>query len=390
MIDDARPYTFDRVVRILITAGVLLALYWLVVSTASVLIPLAVGVLLAYLLNPLVDLVERRIRNRTAAVLVTVGALFSLLLIAGILLVPRLSGEFGNFVHLLLSLVEPGSEFRGRMKAALPTSLVDQIEAALAEQDLQSFLREHRDIGAFAVSAVRWAVPQLLGVVSGTLALLGTFMQVLLVGLYLVFILIDYRSLKGRWKGYLPPRYRENVVSFLDEFNAAMSQYFRGQFVVAMIVGVLFAVGFTIVGIRMGILLGLFIGILNMVPYLQLVGVPPALLLGIMTAVEKGQSVWWYLIGVAIVFAVVQGLQDAVITPRVMGKATGLRPVVILFSVLFWGKLLGFLGLLLAIPLTCLGIAYYRRFITRQQAEMDVESAPAPMPAPSGEVPPNA
>ena len=80
-----------------------------------------------------------------------------------------------------------------------------------------------------------------------------------------------------------------------------------------------------------------------------------------MTAVEKDGSFWGYVAGVGIVFVVVQVLQDLVITPRIMGKVTGLRPVIILFGVLFWGKLLGFLGLILAIPLTCLGLAYYRR-----------------------------
>ena len=110
-------------------------------------------------------------------------------------------------------------------------------------------------------------------------------------------------------------------------------------------------------GLRMAILLGLFIGALNMVPYLQVVGVVPAVMLAGITALEQNSSFLGYLIGVAVVFVVTQVLQDALITPRVMGRTTGLRPVIILFCVLFWGKLLGFLGVLLAIPLTCLGLA---------------------------------
>jgi predicted PurR-regulated permease PerM len=120
----------------------------------------------------------------------------------------------------------------------------------------------------------------------------------------------------------------------------------------------------------MGVLLGLIIGMMNMVPYLPIVAAPVVYLLAIMTAVEQGQSIWWYIIGVTLVSLISQALQDAVLTPRIMGSATGLRPVVILFSVLFWGKLLGFLGLLLAIPLTCLGIAYYNRMLARQQSQM--------------------
>ncbi|UCG34038.1 MAG: AI-2E family transporter, partial [Phycisphaerales bacterium] len=115
------------------------------------------------------------------------------------------------------------------------------------------------------------------------------------------------------------------------------------------------------------IVLGLFIGLLNMVPYLQTIGVVPAVMLAAMTAFEKDGSLVWYLVGVGIVFAVVQTTQDALLTPRIMGKVTGLRPAVILFSVLFWGKLLGMLGLVLAIPLSCLGLAYYRRLLARQE-----------------------
>jgi predicted PurR-regulated permease PerM len=108
------------------------------------------------------------------------------------------------------------------------------------------------------------------------------------------------------------------------------------------------------------------------VPYLQLVGVVPAVILAVVTAVEQGSPVQGYLIGVGVVFLVAQILQDVVITPRIMGEATGLRPVVILFCVFFWGKLLGFLGVLLAIPLTCLGLAHYRRLLKAQAADMQI------------------
>jgi predicted PurR-regulated permease PerM len=187
---------------------------------------------------------------------------------------------------------------------------------------------------------------------------------------YLIFILVDFRKFQESWREFLPPQWRMGIVDFLSEFNDAMSVYFRGQFLVASTVGVVFAVGFSIVGIKMAILMGLMIGLLNMVPYLQLVGVVPALFLAVVTAVEQGSGVQGYLIGVALVFLVAQILQDVVITPRIMGKATGLRPVVILFCVFFWGKLLGFLGVLLAIPLTCLGLAHYRRLLKAQAADM--------------------
>ena len=214
-------------------------------------------------------------------------------------------------------------------------------------------------------------VPGLWGT-SGAFSIVGLLIQGVLVFVYLVFMLVDFRKFQESWQEFLPPQWRTGIVDFLSEFNDAMSVYFRGQFLVASTVGVVFAIGFSIVGIKMAILLGLMIGLLNMVPYLQLVGVVPALILAVVTAVEQGSPVQGYLIGVAIVFVVAQILQDVVITPRIMGEATGLRPVVILFVCSFGGSCWGFWELL-AIPLTCLGLAHYRRLLKAQAADTTAE-----------------
>jgi len=187
-----------------------------------------------------------------------------------------------------------------------------------------------------------------------------------------LFLLLDFQSFQATWKDYLPPPYRESIVEFFDEFSDAMSKYFRGQAIVALCVGVLFAIGLSLLGIRLAILLGLMIGLMNMVPYLQIVGLVPAILLAVLRAVETEASPLLMLLGVLVVFAVVQLIQDTLLTPRIIGKTTGLRPAVILLAITVWGKLLGPLGLVLAIPLTCLAFAYYRRIIKTWR-----ESAPS-------------
>jgi predicted PurR-regulated permease PerM len=154
-------------------------------------------------------------------------------------------------------------------------------------------------------------------------------------------------------------------VGFASEFTAAMSRYFRAQFMIALAMGVLYAVGFSIIGLRLGIVLGLAVGLLNMVPYLQAVGIVPALLLAVLRAVEGGSSLIVSVVLVLVVFAAAQLVQEVILVPRIMGRQMGLRPVVLMLSVFVWGKLLGFLGLLLAIPLTCMGIAVYRRLVLR-------------------------
>ena len=115
--------------------------------------------------------------------------------------------------------------------------------------------------------------------------------------------------------------------------------------------------------------MGLFLGLLNMVPYLQIVGTVPALLLAVVHAVETGTAIWVVLALVALVFVGVQVIQDAVLVPRIMGKVTGLNPAMILLSLSIWGKLLGLLGLIIALPMTYLLVVYYRRFLAAQAAQ---------------------
>ena len=365
-----QPYTLDKVVRSLLMLVCIVAGVWLVGYVADVLVPLALGFLLAYILDPLVQQVERVISNHGAAVLVTVFLVLGCLIGIGALVIPTISQELRNLTAMLRELLEPGSTLRQGLAEWLPLELLGLVDEVLKDEDVQTFLRESSELQSAMVVAAKKLLPKLWGLVSGAFSVVGVAIQCLLVLVYLIFILVDFRKFKASWDGYLPPAWREPVVDFLTEFNDAMSVYFRGQFMVASSVGILFAIGFSIVGIKMAVILGLFIGLLNMVPYLQIAGVVPALLLAILTALERGVPASGLLIGVAVVFLAVQIIQDVILTPRIMGKVTGLRPVLILFCVFFWGKLLGFLGVLLAIPLTCLGLAHYRRLLKAQSLEL--------------------
>jgi predicted PurR-regulated permease PerM len=178
---------------------------------------------------------------------------------------------------------------------------------------------------------------------------------------------MDYEKVREGWKELLPPGSRDKITGFVSDFDSAMNRYFRAQALVAAIVGIFFALGFTLIGLPMGILLGLFIGLLNMVPYLQIIGLIPAVLLALVHALETGGSFWIILALTLLVFVVVQIIQDALLVPRIMGKVTGLNPAMILLSLSIWGKLLGMFGLLIALPMTCLLLAYYRRFLARSE-----------------------
>ena len=117
----------------------------------------------------------------------------------------------------------------------------------------------------------------------------------------------------------------------------------------------------------MAIGLGMFIGLLNMVPYLQLIGFVPAIILAVVKAADTGQDFWLIMLSVLIVFAVVQTIQDTILTPKIMGKVMGLNSAIILLSLSIWGALLGILGMVIALPLTTLLITYYQKYIIDRQ-----------------------
>ena len=179
--------------------------------------------------------------------------------------------------------------------------------------------------------------------------------------------MLDYERLLLGFKHLVPPRYRNVTFGILDDVTRSMNHYFRGQALVASIVGVLFAIGFLIIGMPMAIVLGLFIGLLNMVPYLQLISLVPATLLCLVWSVDGGGSFWNLWFSAMAVYIVVQCIQDLFLTPKIMGHAMGLNPALILLSLSIWGTLMGFIGLIIALPLTTLLLAYYDRYITRSE-----------------------
>lgn len=383
---------------------------------SDVLLPFVAAVVLAYLLNPLVTAIERRTRRRGVAVGLALSVLVVMALTVLVAVVPLIIGQvrqFGSAAEklrddLASSVVAPASRPVAPPNTATQSNPepVEPTKSAVGWRELKDGWSQYRADAATLPRSKR--LSNLRAAVSGTYVgdLLNRVIRysesdefdrlildaakrvavggwtvvsfavnlvlgltgLIVVMLYLVFLLLDYPSYAKAWTTFLPPTYRGTIVEFWAQFEIAMRRYFRGQSVVALLVGTLFAIGFTIIGLPMAVPLGLFVGLLNMVPYLQTVGLVPAVFLAGIGAIE-GESSFLLSVGLTLlVFAVVQIIQDMLITPRIMGEATGLRPVAILLGVFIWGKLLGFMGLLLAIPLTCLGIAYYRRFILRHEA----------------------
>lgn len=400
------PYTFDRVFRMVLSAAVLIGVFLLLRYLSDVLIPFAIAVVLAYLLNPLVQSFQRLTRRRGLAVALTLCMLFIVGSALLILLVPLMVSQVNRFRADIHKLVgdsgEPAASVTPQSPVNEPVAEITPAEpSTLGWRELAEGWAEYRRDVEVQTSRERFrelrvklsgtytgyvleeiikyfksgqanqmALSALKNVLAGgwTVVLFAINLVLGLTGLililvYLVFLLIDYPSFSRAWPGFLPPQYREATVDFLGQFDVAMRQYFRGQSVVALLTGTLYAIGFSIIGLPMAVPFALLIGLLNMVPYLAAVSLVPGVMLALLRAIEGDASIAMSFFLLFCVYGVVQALQDTVITPRVMGQATGLRPIAILLGVFIWGKLLGFLGLILAIPLTCLGIAYYRRYI---------------------------
>lgn len=362
MLFENQPYTFDRAFRLLVTLAIGVGIIWLLKHLSDVLIPFAAAFLLAYLLNPLVNLLQRRVRYRFLAVFLALGLVLGLVALAGWLAIPVFKQEISHMSELL-SRVSQDADLSQRALRYIPPGLWEKIQEAAKEDKMQHVraLLRQEDILALLQAAGKKVLPGVWRVIQGAASFVLGILGLFIILLYLIFMLLEYQRLKDEWRTLIPPGWRENILGFISDFNDGMNRYFRAQALVAFIVGILFAMGFMLIGLPMGILLGLFIGLLNMIPYLQTIGLVPAGLLAMILAIETGGNLWGTLGLTLLVFIIVQAIQEMFLTPKIMGKVTGLSPAMILLSVSVWGKLLGLLGLIIALPMTCLVLAYYRR-----------------------------
>lgn len=342
----------------LLAAGILLFCYvfsWL----SSVLLPFIVAWLLAYMMNPIVEFLQHRcrLRYRIVAVMIT------LILVGGIL-----TGLFLLVIPPLLSecsqLKEVAKEYyiqRAKNKD-IPQSVHEYIDLISAQPELQTLLRDGDLIGT-----IKSALPKMISVIQSTTSAIIGYAASLICILYLFFLMMDYEKYTKHWLNWFPKRYQQKARVVVGDIEHYLCGYFRGQVIIAFSNCVMFTLGFLLVGFPMPVVLGCFIGIISFVPYLQVAGILPAIILALLRAVSEGESFWLLIGSVLLVYIVVQIIQDVVVTPRVMGKIMGLSPAIILLSLSIGGAVLGITGLILALPITTIGQLYYRRYILHDE-----------------------
>ena len=314
-------------------AGVL----WLVWMLAPILSPFVFAAILGWLGDPMVDRLEARKFRRNTAVILVFAVMVLLLVVIAILLVPVLEDQ-------VLTLVNSLPHYRDWMVAtALPwiehrTGL--QLLTWLDPERLFALLQEHWQSAGGVVANV-------LGYVSSSgFALIAWVANIALLPVLTFFFLRDWDLIVGRIGSLVPRDHFDTVRRLALESNEVLGGFIRGQLLVMLILGILYAVGLWWVGLDLGILIGLLAGLLTFVPYLG----PASIVIfgGLAALVQYGD--WQHLAGVAMVFSIGQIIESFVLTPMLVGDRIGLHPMAVIFAVMAGGTLFGFLGMLLALP----------------------------------------
>lgn len=358
------PITFDRMARWCIFIVGVLCAYFVLHYLSAVLLPFVIAWLFAYLLYPLVRFIQYRLKVKVRALSIVIAFLTVSAVVTGIvwLIVPPMIEQFSRFTTLATRYLHHTTHIRDFPQAIqwwINENSVE-IEKFLKSDDFTSTLKE--------------AMPKVFNVVGETMSVIVSIIASFITLLYMFFILMDYEYLSTKWITVFPKSARPFWQELMNDVETALNNYIRGQGLVAMTMGVLFCIGFSIIGLPMAIGLGILIGILDMVPYLHTFALIPAAFLAAMKCADTGDNYWVMLAMVVGVFCVVQLIIEAFVIPKIMGKKMGLNPAVLLLSLSVWGALLGFIGLIIALPATTIIIAYWKKYVTKE------EPHPQPLP----------
>lgn len=354
-----RPFTFDRVIRISISVLLIVLGIYMIHHLRNVLLPFLIAWLIAYLLNPVVRFMQDklRVRKRFVAVLITFALLGGLLTLLFICISPLVQNELYQ-INVLISTYD----LQAFTVNGIPISVHDFIVNNVDFESFRGVLSKEN-----ASDTIRFLIPTLENIVSNSISFVLGFAVVFIIILYLIFILLDYDKINKLWMDLIPHKHRPFVSRITIDVEKSMNTYFRHQALICLIVGVLFAVGFQIVGLPLAIILGVLIGFLHMIPYMHIMSIVPATLLCWLRVSQTGEPFWALLGSVILVYFVIQCIIDLVLVPRIMGKAMGLNPALILLSLSIWGSFMGIVGMIIAIPLTTLLLSYYQQFIESEE-----------------------
>lgn len=347
----SHPITFDKVMRYLIAAAVTVGAVWLVNRLSNVLLPFCLACLISYILEPLVEfnLKHLHMRWRIVAIFATLIAVAAVIFGLAYIFVPSIMKE----IHQMGVMINDYAR-RGDTMPFVPKEIHDWLVSYFNEDTMKNLLEGQRFEALLNKGT---------SLISASVEFLLHTLEWFLTFIYVIFILLDYRQLMGGFSMLVPPKYRPVAFKVGNDIKDSMNRYFRGQAVLALCAAVFYCIGFSIVGIPLAIVLGILVGVLYMIPYFQYITLIPVAFVCLISSMGGEVTFWTQFGKCLLVYVFSQCVCDYVLTPKIMGKAMGLNPAIILLSLSVWGTLLGLIGMIIALPLTTLLLAYYEEYV---------------------------
>ena len=355
-----REFTFDRIARMLVLSVLILLIYVAVQAIWSVILPFLLAGIFAYVMMPLVRFFQYtlRLRSRGLSVILTLLLLGAGVYLAVIFIIPSINAE----IEKTLQVISGYSSGQDILTMILPRNIRNYLNGGIRWGNFPQQLSLEK-----VLENVKLLLDQVGGIINSTLSIFSWGLVFLIGFIYFVFILLDFENLGRGFISLFPKTLRPTIRTISMDLDRYMNNYFRGQALVAMSVGILLTIGFNIIGLPLATAMGIFIGILNFIPYMQALGIIPLGLASLLMAAQTGENAFVCMLLGYGVLMIVQIIQDMIIVPRIMGQTMGMRPSLILLVLSIWGYLLGFFGMLIALPITMFIYSLYMRYVLQDE-----------------------
>lgn len=355
-----REFTFDRIARMLVLSVLIFLIYVAVQAIWSVILPFLLAGIFAYVMMPLVRFFQYtlRLRSRGLSVILTLLLLGAVVYLAVIFIIPSINAE----IEKTLQVISGYSSGQDILTMILPRNIRNYLNGGLRWGNFPQQLSLEK-----VLENVKLLLDQVGGIINSTLSIFSWGLVFLIGLVYFVFILLDFENLGRGFISLFPKTLRPTIRTISMDLDRYMNNYFRGQALVAMSVGILLTIGFNIIGLPLATAMGIFIGILNFIPYMQALGIIPLGLASLLMAAQTGENAFVCMLLGYGVLMIVQIIQDMIIVPRIMGQTMGMRPSLILLVLSIWGYLLGFFGMLIALPITMFIYSLYMRYVLQDE-----------------------
>lgn len=344
----AGEVTFRRQLTFWLAAlAAIVLLLWLL---SDILLPFVAGLAFAYLLTPTTDRIERMGVNRLAAALLLISVMVLAFILLILLVAPILGGQLGSFIDNIPGYV-----------SKLQT-LVSDPSRPWVRKLLGAGFSGDKGLGDLVTQGVGWITAFLKSLWSGGRALVSLFSLIVVTPVVAFYLIYDWHRMIDTVDAWVPVNQRDTVRQLAREIDAAIAGFVRGQTAVCLILGSFYAVTLTLSGLNFGLLIGLISGLITFIPY---VGSMTGLVLSLGVAVAQFWPDYYSILMVLGIFLVGQFLEGNVLSPKLVGESVGLHPVWLIFALLAFGYLFGFVGLLVAVPLAAT-IGVLARFALRR------------------------